>query len=332
MVAKKQMDSQAKVIVKAILAEEDKLRHKHSWLRYQDALGLSILLVSFLGMLASGYAYYLELIPAWLTIVISALFASVSHEIEHDLIHRLYFRKSPLMHNFMMLLVWVMRPNTVSPWYRRGIHLLHHKTSGTEQDLEERLVGNGIANIWLRLLVICDVLLGMLARIRVLSREVKGFGLVKILAATFPLGLFYVSCWYGFLALQLFDFFAPTHFIYPDWISAHIPTLNFIVVVLIAPNFLRSACLNFVTSYMHYYGNVQHLMQQTQVLNSWLLAPVNLFCCNFGSTHSIHHFVVNQPFYLRQMLATQAHKVMQQNGVRFNDLTSISRANLYHAE
>ena len=41
--------------------------------------------------------------------------------------------------NFMMLVVWIMRPNTINPWYRRDIHILHHKVSGTPQDLEERL-------------------------------------------------------------------------------------------------------------------------------------------------------------------------------------------------
>jgi hypothetical protein len=26
------------------------------------------------------------------------------------------------------------------------------------------------------------------------------------------------------------------------------------------------------------------------MLNRWWLAPVPPFCCNFGSTHGIHHF------------------------------------------
>jgi len=322
-------NQQAKSIIQAIQGEEQKLRQKHAWLKQQNLIGLTLLLSSFFGMLATGYAYYLGLLPAWLTIVVSALFASISHEIEHDLIHRLYFRKMPVIHNLMMLLVWIMRPNTVSPWYRREMHLLHHKTSGTQQDLEERLVGNGIKNLWLRLLVTCDGLLGMLLRCRVFSREIKAFGLIKILMAAFPFALFYFACWYAFLAFHLFDTFAPQDMTYPVWLTQGLEQLDLIVVVLIAPNFLRSACLNFITSYMHYYGNVQHLMQQTQVLNAWFFWPFNVFCFNFGSTHGIHHFVVNQPFYLRQMLATKAHKVMQQNGVRFNDLTTFTQANRY---
>ena len=48
-----------------------------------------------------------------------------------------------------------------------------------------------------------------------------------------------------------------------------------------------------------------------------------------GSTHGIHHFYVPDPFYLRQMTAAAAHRVMRANGVRFNDLGSFARANRY---
>ncbi|MES2491461.1 MAG: fatty acid desaturase, partial [Pseudomonadota bacterium] len=51
----------------------------------------------------------------------------------------------------------------------------------------------------------------------------------------------------------------------------------------------------------------------------------------FGSTHAIHHFVVKEPFYIRQLTAPVAHKVMREMGVRFNDLPSIARANRWHA-
>ena len=80
-------------------------------------------------------------------------------------------------------------------------------------------------------------------------------------------------------------------------------------------------------------------MQQTQVLNSWWLAPLRLFCFDFGSTHAIHHFWVPDPFYLRQATASVAHtvfhengaRVFRENGVRFNDLDSFRRANRYQA-
>jgi hypothetical protein len=101
--------------------------------------------------------------------------------------------------------------------------------------------------------------------------------------------------------------------------------------VLVGPNVLRSFCLHFVSSNMHYYGDVQdrNIMQQTQVWNRWWLLPFHLFCFNFGSTHAIHHFVVGEPFYIRQWTARRAHEVMREAGVRFNDFGTFRRANRY---
>jgi fatty acid desaturase len=286
---------------------------------------MGILLLALMVMLGSAYLYYLELIPAWACIVAAALGASLSHEIEHDLIHRQYFRDSPIIYNGMMLLTWLMRPNTVSPWYRRDMHLLHHKTSGTSKDLEERLVGNGIAYGISRFVVMFDGFLGLCLRHRVLRREVDNFSVRKLLSATFPLASLYFVIWYGFLIFHAYN--ALIGGPYPGWLVQLMDGINFTVVVLIAPNVIRSACLNFITSNMHYYGNVHNLLQQTQILDRWYFLPLQLFCCNFGSTHSIHHFVVSQPFYLRQLVAKKAHKVMREQGVRHNDLSTFVTSN-----
>jgi fatty acid desaturase len=316
-------------IIKAIREEEARLRAKYTWLKYQDYIGFAIMLLSLAGMIGSGWLYFEGVLPAWATIAISAIFASFSHELEHDLIHRQYFRRNRVMHNFMMLVVWVMRPNTVNPWYRRDIHFLHHKTSGTDQDLEERLVGNGIATGFMRMLVMFDGLLGVIARRKILNREVNRFDFLEIMRAAFPFTTLYFISWYAFLGFHAYDFVAGATTVYPEWLLSLVDVLTFWVVVLIAPNFLRSGCLNFVTSYMHYYGGVSNVLQQTQVLKPWFLWPAHLFCFNFGSTHSIHHFVVGQPFYIRQMVADVAHKVMRENGVRFNDLSTFFTANRY---
>ena len=159
-------------IVTTIRAEEARLRAKYTFLKYPDLIGLAIMLFSLAGMLGSAALYYYEAIPVWAAIVLAAIFASLSHELEHDLIHRQYFKKNAFMHNLMMWVVWIMRPNTINPWYRRKLHFLHHKTSGTQQDLEERLVGNGIGNFLLRYLVMFDGLLGMLVRRKILAKEV----------------------------------------------------------------------------------------------------------------------------------------------------------------
>ena len=323
---------QIRRIVAAIRSVEQRLRGNYPILQHQDAIGVSILAFSLLGMIASGYLYYVGVLPAYLSIPLSALFASLSHELEHDLIHRLYFKNNPVVQNGMMLVVWIMRPNTINPWYRRDIHYLHHRVSGTQQDLEERLVGNGVLNPLTRLIVMADSFVGILIRTRVFNRETKRFNLVEILNASFPFATLYYITWYVFLAYHAFTIGAAVLGATPAlpvWLPEVVGIINLVVVVLIAPNFLRAFCLNFVTSYMHYYGGVSTLMQQTQVLRPWFLWPAQLFCFNFGSTHAIHHFVVNQPFYLRQMVAGAAHRAMRNNGVRFDDLTTFTSANRY---
>lgn len=319
-------------ICSAIRAEERRLREKYQILRFQDWIGFAIMLFSLTGMIACAYLYLVEVIPAWACIVFAAVFASLSHELEHDLIHRQYFRNNPFMHNLMMLVVWIMRPNTVNPWYRRGMHFQHHRVSGTPVDLEERLVGNGIRYGFTRCLVMFDNLLGMLVRRTALRKDIKNFSVREILNAAFPLAVVYFATGYIFGAFHLYDaLWGASAVAYPLWLLHTMDIVDFLVVVLIAPNFLRSGCLNFVTSAMHYYGDVNNLIQQTQILKPWFLAPFQLFCFNFGSTHAIHHFVVGQPFYIRQMVARAAHKVMVENGVRFNDLSTFVRANRYRS-
>lgn len=326
-------------IIQAIRSEEQYWRERYPILRYQSVIGLAILLVALTGMLGAGYLYYLEWIPAWACILVAALCASLSHEIEHDLIHRQYFRHQPILYHGMMLLTWLMRPNTVNPWYRRNMHLLHHKVSGTPKDLEERLVGNGIAYGLSRFIVMFDGLLGLCLRHAVLRREVDNFSMQKLLTATFPLASLYFLTWYAFLLFHTYDaLFAGISggaagvgaAAYPQTLLWLMEGINFAVVVLIAPNVIRSACLNLITSHMHYYGNVQNLLQQTQILDRWYFIPLQLFCFNFGRTHSIHHFVVSQPFYLRQLVAGKVLKVMREHGVRRNDLSTFATGNRWN--
>ena len=66
------------------------------------------------------------------------------------------------------------------------------------------------------------------------------------------------------------------------------------------------------------------------VLTVWWTYPFQLFCFFFGWTHAIHHFVVNETFYIRHFARKKAHEVMRKHGVRFNDLGTFRRANRYH--
>lgn len=317
-------------IISYIKAQENILRLKYRFLTQQNSLGLGLLLFSTLSFITTGILYVYGIIPAWLCIVLGALSTSVIHEIEHDLIHMQYFKNKPIVYHFMMFTVWIIRPNTINPWYRKRIHLNHHKTSGTEQDIEERLVGNGTKNHWLRLLVICDGLIGLLVRHKLFSKEIKNYSFLRVFNAGFPFTSLYYVLIYSFVVFHAFDFITASLALgidYPAWLLTMVDGLNLIMVVWVAPSFLRSACLNFVTSSMHYYGGEYNLFQQTQVINHWSFIPFQLFCCNFGNTHTIHHFVPGQPFYIRQMISKQVNKYMQHKGVPFNDLTSILRAN-----
>ncbi len=320
---------QIRAITNAIREQEAAIRKKYAFLAHQNTIGMLLLILSLSAMVGLGTAYYYGMISAWLCIALAAMVASISHELEHDLIHRQYFAKQPFMHNLMMLIVWLMRPNTVNPWFRRKIHLHHHQVSGTEQDLEERLVGNGIKNPFKRALVIFDGLIGLIINRKTFSREINNFQFSTVFHAAFPIATAYFVVLYTMIIYHGLNLFVPMATYVPDMLMPVIEVFNFLMVVLVLPNILRSASLNFVTSSMHYYGGVNSVHNQTHVLTSKWFMPFHFFCFNFGKTHTIHHFVPNQPFYIRQWISKKVNEVMAQNGVRFNDFKSIRNANLY---
>ena len=55
-------------------------------------------------MFSMAVLYYYGLISAWLCVPAIALFASFIHELEHDLIHLLYFRQKPKINSAMLLI------------------------------------------------------------------------------------------------------------------------------------------------------------------------------------------------------------------------------------
>ncbi|MEN8778442.1 MAG: fatty acid desaturase [Glaciecola sp.] len=329
-------DSHAKqkirAIVGAIRSEDAKIRARFPVLAHQNTIGLLLTVLSFVMMVGLGYLYFLEIIPAWLCIILAAMVASISHELEHDLIHNQYFAKTPFIQNAMMLTVWIMRPNTINPWFRRKIHLHHHITSGTQQDLEERLVGNGIKNPFLRAVVIVDGLMGLVLNRSTFNKEIKGFSFSKVFNAGFPITTAYFIVLYTTLGYHLVNLFYPLASVVPTYVLSIMSVLEFLMVVVVLPNILRSTSLNLVTSSMHYYGGVNNLYEQTQVLTSKWFSIFHLFCFNFGKTHTIHHYVPNQPFYIRQFISNKINKIMKEQGVRFNDFASIKNANLYQPE
>ncbi|MCG8315437.1 MAG: fatty acid desaturase [Pseudomonadales bacterium] len=321
------------VIRNTIRAKGDELRRRYPILKQNNAIGMAIFLSATTATLLCGWAYWQSLIPAWLCVVLVALSTSLLHELEHDLIHLLYFKNNKPIHNLMLFGVWLFRPGTLSPWARREMHFLHHKVSGTPKDIEERGIGNGSPYGWLRLWIMLDTFVGNLIRITLQFPRGTKLKAIKTLSKNyFPLGIITALFWYNFLIFHAINYLCAMislPLVWPTAINTAMDVINFVTITLIAPFYLRSFCLNFISSNMHYYGGVDSLIKQTQVLNTPLLWPLQLFCFNFGSTHGIHHFVVGEPFYIRQMTTKSAHKVMKENGVRFNDLGTFKRENRF---
>lgn len=335
-------------IRQVVLKAGQELRARHPWLRHQDAIGATIMVVSLLGMVASGWAYIEGLIPWWVCVPVTTVFASFIHELEHDLIHQMYFRSRPRVNSLMLLVGWLARASTVSPFVRRKLHLHHHKVSGTESDLEERGITNGVRWGLRRLLMTGDNILAVALRPREIRHATAQYIRAQKPAdraayrrmaleqamAFMPIGHIYYITFHAWLVLHAVMFAAPllgADIAWPQWMPQLMGALDIFGVVYALPCLLRTFCLHFISSNMHYYGDVEprNAMQQCQVLNPWWLLPMQLFCFNFGSTHAIHHFAVKEPFYIRQWNAGIAHRVMREMGVRFNDFGTFRRANRF---
>ena len=87
----------------AIRAEDKRLRSRFFFLReeWQDAVGLLVHLSAALAWATVSFAWYEGKLSALPTIVFNAFAISFLHEMEHDLIHDLYFKKVKWVQNAM---------------------------------------------------------------------------------------------------------------------------------------------------------------------------------------------------------------------------------------
>ena len=339
-------------IRKGILEAGNQFRAKHPWLvKYQNQIGMGLLITAVTGIVFNITQYARGKMPWYVAVTLSAFWMSILHELEHDLIHQMYFRKNKKMNDLMLATVYAFRPSTINPWTRRNIHLHHHKSSGTASDVEERGINNGDKWDLKRLIMTGDNLLAIMLRplstlnaanayadtFENLSFSQKLKIKAKLALGYTPFGNLHYGMWYSFLfmsvsklGMKAFNIKVPSNKVW-NFVDK---TTKFYAVAIAAPNYLRTLSLHFTSSNLHYYGDVEsrNPMQQCQVLNVWWLMPMQIFCFNFGSTHAIHHFVVKEPFYIRQWTAPVAHKVMREMGVRFNDLGTFRRANRFTME
>lgn len=115
----------------------------------------------------------------------------------------------------------------------------------------------------------------MSAFIRMLRAKTWGHKL-KILKRSLlvyaPLALLHWGAWYVFLGFHAANGIASLMGVPIAWSANTLQVMQVIdiaAVVIIGPNVLRTFCLHFVSSNMHYYGDVElgNVIQQTQVLN-----------------------------------------------------------------
>jgi fatty acid desaturase len=333
----------SRTIRRELVRLSDEALERHPILAHSDVIGFAVLYGSMAAVVAAAVGYGLGVLPAWFVILSSALFLSFMHEIEHDLIHRLYFQKRRWLYNLSMLLGWVFRPSSINPWVRRDWHIHHHRASGTASDLEERGLLNGerwgvrralmsldpMLAVLLRPITIRDMLLSYAAvqkpseRLRVRIRNIFAYFPLATLNAVATAWVLYLH-----VAPWLYDL-AGMHYQMSATSAAALPTLDFVAVTLIVPNAWRTFCLYSVSSNVHYYGDIdpKNIIQQAQTWDAWWTMPFQLFCCYFGGTHFIHHFAVQYPFYVRFVIVRDAHRVLRSHGARFNDFDNMRRAN-----
>ncbi len=322
----------AAAISRAIREEEIRLRSRFPWLEHQDALALIFFFGALFATALFAVAYARGYLPWWLATGAIAVAVSVLHELEHDLIHGLYFRTRTWLQNTCMFVIWWAKLH-VSPWWRTPQHLHHHRRSGQEDDLEERLLGIGLSFGVLRLLVSLHPGVAFI-QLLALRRHIRGYSTMRTVAESAPTFLTMLVIWETFFGyLRVHYGFAPA------WDPAHALPLNGwpvarnLAVLWLFPNILRHTCLAFASSYCHYFGDVdpENIIEETQILCPWFLWPVQLFCCNFAASHWVHHFVVNQPFYLRLAIAGRVHAAAGKGGVRKNDFSVVTRNNRWAA-
>lgn len=341
---------QSSQIRKEIIHAYQQLKEKYPLLKHQDFWGMLIFLFSCSLVAFNSYLWWIGVFPAWAMILTNAFFFGILHELEHDLIHWMYFKTNKAIHHTMLFVIWILRPLTINPWIRRQLHYHHHKYSGTLHDVEERGVTNGEKWSLKRLLLTADLVVGGLFRVSSLFKDIKQevkngnlkpdqghklkqyalTGLIPVTIIAHLLVYLLLAGW----SLEFVNRSFHTGIVLPEFLTHILAFCRPVIYIILIPNLLRQFCLHFITSNLHYMGDVEqgNVTEQTQVLNVWWTFPMQLFCFFFGWTHAIHHFVVNETFYVRHLARKKAHIVMRRYGIRFNDLGTFSRANRFHGK
>ena len=182
-----------------IKSKEDNFKTKYPFLKHQNALGLIIMFSAAFLVVLSALAYIYGYIPALVCIVLIAFFVSFLHEIEHDTFHNQYFSNRRIPQNAMLMFCWLFKPNTINPWIRKIIHLHHHIYSGTPEDIEEQLIGNGSPYHIKRFLIMSDPTFALLQFKRLKRNSHAFYPGIMLLSAIHLFILLLASGPYGYI-------------------------------------------------------------------------------------------------------------------------------------
>jgi hypothetical protein len=269
--------------------------------------------------------------------VTNGILASLLHEMEHDLIHSLYYKNSARVQNFMFWVVWLFRGNTVNPWFRKEIHLLHHRVSGHKNDVEERYISNGMPWGLKRVLVMLDPLAALTIQGPKIKRDaLPELRRIKAPHKIIPLQRTFMLLWYSFLLLSLTRLgfflagvdFAPPAWLAPDrHVSEHcgsrLPDTLLAAAGRDSDRLFEHALLR-----RRRERSAHRLSRQADAGFEYVArsaaAPV-LLQLRRDARHSP---LCRQPAVLPEAMgSTVRHKALRRYGVRFNDFASMRRAN-----
>lgn len=294
-----------------------RLFEKYPVLKYRTLIGVSLLLISISVLVLSFFAIHQA--QLYFMMIASIFALSVLHELEHDLIHKMYFRKQSILRNIMLGLVWLAKP-AVNPWWRSKAHLNHHLRSGQTDDVEERFIGNGAKRLLTRLLLNVDLVapIANLPRIKKLN---PSFKIMPFMTMNLPAVILNLS----FPAAIVLSFFfdAATA---PWWYHA----LWAYVLAVTIPNNIRQFCLAVISSNIHYV-HPKHITEEVQMVTRFPFSIMNFFAFNFGRTHVIHHFFPHQTFYERQMTYAAFSPEFIKEHFIVNDMEAMHQGNTLSA-
>jgi hypothetical protein len=274
-----------RTISQAIKKAETDLRSRFPILNYQDALGGGVFLGSLIGIFNcwAYYWYHSDCCPTCaVLILLVALFTSFLHELEHDLIHNLYFKKSSWVQDVMFFSIWLAKLHG-NPWFRRDLHLRHHIISGQRDDAEERLIGLGLPPTLERMAVTMHPF-GSLIITPAVGRDAKWLDVQKLNLTSMPVAFLFFGlnkAWMVYVLTMCLVGYENYHLYLPARLWGFIRAS---AVLICLPNILRQFCLVMMSNCSHYYGDIpeKSVFYQNQILDHPIVYPFQLLCMNFG--------------------------------------------------